>query len=116
VLLVVMAKAANESSSMVDEIAKTVRVTLFATIILAVGLVSAVCLGAEFVLGNDFALVPKVFLMLLPGLVLATIFKTLNGYFAGKGKPQITIKIMGVSVIINIIFNLILIPGLGGVG
>jgi Na+-driven multidrug efflux pump len=50
------------------------------------------------------------------GLVLAAVFKSVNSYFAGKGNPYFTIKLMGAAVTINVVLNFLLIPKYGGIG
>ncbi len=54
--------------------------------------------------------------LLLPGILLLTIFKCLNQDLAGKGKPWISMKAMIPALLINIILNYILIPNYGASG
>lgn len=46
--------------------------------------------------------------LLLPGILLLTVFKVLNMDLAGKGKPWIAIKAMIPSLVLNIILNCLL--------
>lgn len=54
--------------------------------------------------------------ILLPGVVLLTIFKVINMDLSGKGKPWVSLKAMIPALIINIILNVVLIPEYGASG
>ncbi len=54
--------------------------------------------------------------ILLPGVVLLTVFKVMNMDLAGKGKPWIAMQSMIVPLIFNVLLNLYLIPIYGSVG
>lgn len=54
--------------------------------------------------------------LLLPGVLILTIFKVMNMDLAGKGKPWVAVKAMAPSLIINVILNFILIPKYGAAG
>jgi Na+-driven multidrug efflux pump len=54
--------------------------------------------------------------VLLPGVVLLTVFKVINMDLSGKGKPWVSLKAMLPALIINIILNFILIPQQGASG
>jgi O-antigen/teichoic acid export membrane protein len=45
--------------------------------------------------------------ILLPGVVLLTVFKVMNMDLAGKGKPWIALQSMAVPLVMNVILNLI---------
>lgn len=66
--------------------------------------------GEEF---HESALVLK---YLLFGTLFLSLFKILNQDLAGKGKPWISMKAMIPGLIINIVFNFILIPKYGAMG
>jgi len=66
--------------------------------------------------GNEFVKSALVMQLLLPGVLLLTIFKVLNMDLAGKGKPWISMKAMLPALILNIILNLILLPKYGANG
>lgn len=57
-----------------------------------------------------------VFQVLLPGVIILTIFKVMNMDLAGKGKPWISMIAMIPALIINIILNIVLIPAQGANG
>lgn len=54
--------------------------------------------------------------LLMPGILLLTIFKVLNMDMAGKGKPWLSMTAMIPAVIINIILNILWIPKYGANG
>ena len=66
--------------------------------------------------GDDFMQSAVVLKILLPGVVLLTVFKTLNQDLAGKGKPWVAMKAMVPALIINLILNFFLIPEYGANG
>jgi O-antigen/teichoic acid export membrane protein len=117
VLVVLMSKSANATdSSIIDSVCKTTRLTLFLTILSSIGL-SIICYFAiEPVFGEEFDGAFLIMMVLIPGLILASIFKSLNAYYAGKGQPYFTIWIMGVAVVINIVLNFWFIPQYDAVG
>lgn len=64
------------------------------------------------------AFLPSVIVMqiLLPGVVLLTVFKVMNMDLAGKGKPYISLKSMWIPLILNVVCNLYFIPLYGSKG
>ncbi len=66
--------------------------------------------------GNAFVNSVLVLNVLLPGVVLLTVFKVINMDLSGKGKPWVSLKAMLPALIINIILNFILIPQQGASG
>jgi len=117
VLLVLMAKTANSrSDDIIYTVVKSTRLTLFVTLILTclMLLLSRMFIGLIF--GEDYLLVNEVLVYLAPGIIFACLFKTINAYFAGEGKTGVAIKVMFVTVLTNILGNLLLIPEYGAVG
>lgn len=66
--------------------------------------------------GEAFQRSAKVQQILLPGVLLLTVFKVLNMDLAGKGKPWIAIKAMIPALVLNIVLNLLWIPTHGAAG
>lgn len=88
---------------------------------LLIGLGSIVLyLFSEFIIltmyGVDFKDSVLVLNLLLPGVILLTIFKVMNTDLAGKGKPWVAVKAMFPALIVNIVLNLIWIPLYGSNG
>ena len=66
--------------------------------------------------GNEFEGSASVLKLLMPGVLLLTIFKVMNMDLAGKGKPSVSLMAMFPGLIINVICNLYLIPVYGANG
>ncbi|WP_114752534.1 oligosaccharide flippase family protein [Pleomorphovibrio marinus] len=89
--------------------------------IIAIGLASLVmAIGAEWLIqllfGEAFIPSASVLMYLLPGVLLLTFYKVLNMDMAGRGKPWISLKSMVPALIVNVILNIWLIPGMGANG
>lgn len=54
--------------------------------------------------------------LLMPGILLLTIFKVLNMDMAGKGKPWLSMQAMIPAVVLNIVLNIFWIPQYGANG
>ncbi|MBU2922157.1 flippase [Winogradskyella psychrotolerans] len=88
---------------------------------LAIGLVAfALFLLSKFVIilmyGESFEGSVMVLNMLLPGVLLLTIFKVINMDLSGKGKPWVSLKAMIPALMINVVLNIVFIPKYGAVG
>lgn len=66
--------------------------------------------------GDEFYNSIKVLQILLPGVIILTIYKVMNMDLAGKGKPWISMKAMIPALLINVGLNLFLIPKYGAAG
>ncbi len=66
--------------------------------------------------GREFYDSIRVLQILLPGVVILTIYKVMNMDLAGKGKPWISMKAMIPALIINVVINVLLIPKYGATG
>lgn len=66
--------------------------------------------------GNEFFNSIKVLQILLPGVLILTIFKVMNTDLAGNGKPWVSMKAMIPALVFNVVFNFILIPKYGANG
>jgi len=54
--------------------------------------------------------------LLLPGVLILTIFKVMNMDLAGKGRPLSSLKAMLPALFLNIVLNFIFIPNYGAIG
>lgn len=68
------------------------------------------------VYGPTFAESSLVFLVILPGVYLMILFKSLNGDLAARGFPRIAGYVFLPAVILNVVLNFLLIPDYGAVG
>lgn len=66
--------------------------------------------------GEAFRKSIQVLNLLLPGVLILTIFKVMNMDLAGKGKPWLSMKAMLPALVINIVLNILLIPNYGANG
>lgn len=66
--------------------------------------------------GESFLPSAEALVIMLPGVLLLTIFKVLNMDLAGKGKPWVSMKAMVPAVILNIAMNWYLVPEYGANG
>ncbi|PKP40935.1 MAG: multidrug transporter MatE [Bacteroidetes bacterium HGW-Bacteroidetes-13] len=89
--------------------------------VLAIGLGSVfLFLFSDWVIvgmfGEKFKGSISVLNLLLPGVLLLTIFKVMNMDLAGRGKPWISLKAMIPALLVNIILNIFWIPNFGANG
>lgn len=108
-----VAGAPREESD--QQVAKVARVTLLMTGTVALLLVPGAAVMIMLLL-PDF--VPSIapLVVLLPGVVALSVAKVIGGYVAGIGRPGINSSASLVSFIVNIVANLLLIPGYGIIG
>ena len=66
-----------------------------------------------FLFGEDYSLSVLPFLYLLPGIILWSVVKVYASYIAAEGYPEYNIYVSLVSVVFNLILNIILIPKYG---
>ena len=120
VVTIMMSSTANSTVQDFDltiqRICKATRLTVFITAFSTLGILAFCYFFVALLYGSDFSGVTAIILFLMPGLITATIFKTINSYFAGQGKPHISIFVMGFAVAINILLNFTLIPQMGANG
>ena len=102
-----------ESGRLVQETAKwTFWITFLSAIIL---LISSRFL-IDFLYGKAFLPTVEVVWFLVPGIILFSLTRITATYFIGAGKPIINAAISLLSLIVNVIFNLLFIPRFGIIG
>ncbi|MFT5002281.1 MAG: O-antigen/teichoic acid export membrane protein [Polaribacter sp.] len=117
VIVVMFAKSANSKGDvLVQQICQASRLTITVTLFILLGLLFVSFFMIIPIFGEDYQLAYHMLLWLAPGLLLATIFKSTNSYFAGQGKPSYSIIIMGIAVSANIALNYVFIPSYGAKG
>jgi O-antigen/teichoic acid export membrane protein len=92
------------------------RTTLLLTALGAVGLALVGRPFIEIVYSADFLAAYIPMLVLLPGIVLLGGGKVLTNEVAGRGYPQYNSLASGVSLILTVVLDLMLIPRFGVVG
>jgi len=116
--LLVFSKSANaiDPRTFSKDISKLMRVVLVFAIVGAVTLFFASSYLIPLLFGSEFIPSVEVMQLLLPGIVIMTIFKVLNMDLAGKGKPFISLVVFAPVVVLNIALNFLLIPLYGSNG
>jgi len=69
-----------------------------------------------FLFGKEFIPSIKIVQYILPGILMLIVSKTLISYQLGIGKSWLLVYLIAISLILNIILNMLLIPEYGGVG
>lgn len=120
VMIVLISKTATSTESALNDLTATIcqisRYTIAITMLSAMFLLTFTYYAIPLFLGSEFANVFGILLALAPGLIFATVFKTINSFYAGKGLPHYAIYIMLPTVLLNVVFNFLLIPRYGGIG
>lgn len=63
--------------------------------------------------GEAFAGARMALLLLLPGVLAGSVMKVISNDFAARGKPEINSAVSAVTVVVNIVANVLLIPRYG---
>jgi O-antigen/teichoic acid export membrane protein len=114
---VIFPKLAGSSDAAAHErTATTCRHTLFATIIAAIVYATVGSQLMLFFYGSRYAPAIPPMLMMLPGIIMISLYQILSRNFTSRNKQQINIAAAGVALVVNATSNLILIPRLGIVG
>jgi O-antigen/teichoic acid export membrane protein len=98
------------------KVSHLLRVSFTAILILSIFLIfcsDSIIIG---LFGNEFQGSVSVLKLLMPGVLLLTIFKVMNMDLAGKGMPYVSLKAMVPGLLINIIANWVLIEDYGANG
>lgn len=95
---------------------RTIRWSFVFLVVLALGAIFLGRLFIDLLYGSDFLPSYQPFLGLLPGICLFPVFKLLNIDLAARGFPGFGTIASAVSLVINVIFNILLIPQLGPLG
>lgn len=117
--MVVFSRSANVKDDAARwhwELARSIRISLWLTIMGALVLLVAAPLLFDLLFGEEFSQAASIMRWLLPGLAIMVVFKLLNMDLAGKGKPQVSLFIMLLALGLNVGLGYLLIPELGGNG
>jgi O-antigen/teichoic acid export membrane protein len=120
--VVVFSRSANVNNSIADRLAFTHKIAQLLRITLAISIVAAILLSAiapiliPLLYGDAFQPSVRVLQLLMPGVVILTIFKVLNMDLAGKGKPAVALAVFAPSAVLNVGLNLAWIPRYGANG
>ncbi|HEX2267909.1 MAG TPA: polysaccharide biosynthesis C-terminal domain-containing protein [Pyrinomonadaceae bacterium] len=108
--------ASTDDSVSIRHTARVTRLSLWATAVcgLALGLLATQAIPLFY--GEAFRPSVMALLWLLPGIVLFSVANVLAAYIAGIGKPRLNLLVSGVSLIVTITLDVLLIPKLNIAG
>lgn len=92
------------------------RTVLALVFIIAIGLYIVSPFVVPLFFGEAFDASSLMLQIILPGIVVMSVFRVLSGQIAGMGKPQVTLYIFVPALVINIMLNYLWIPKYGGNG
>jgi O-antigen/teichoic acid export membrane protein len=96
-------------------IGRVSRLTMLASVALALLLIPAAFIGIHLVLPKYNDCLPA-FVAILPGVVSLSLSKVMTSYVAGRGRPGPISVAAAITLVVNVAFNFILIPQFGIVG
>lgn len=113
--MVLFSKSANSSREIdaVNRSTRLLRLSWIPIILFSILFWIFVPLIIRILYGVDFLDSASVLRLLLPGIIVMVIFKVLNADLAGRGYPLFALRAYLLSLVINIVLNIILIPYLG---
>ena len=116
--VVLMSRTANATNErmMAKTTALMVRICLPAALIAALVLIALTPPLLPLIFGKSFIPSIRVVQTILPGIVIFMIFRIIESYFAGLGKPMLSVMTLIPSLLLNIILNLLWIPRYGIIG
>lgn len=108
--------ASTDDGVSIRHTARVTRLSLWATAVCGLALAVLATQAIPMLYGEAFRPSVMALLWLLPGIVLFSIANVLAAYIAGVGKPRLNLLVSGVSLIVTITLDLLLIPKLNIVG
>lgn len=116
--IVLMSRTANcsDKRQMNETTALMLRTSLPASIVGAFMLVILTPFFLPLIFGSKFAPSMAVVQTILPGVVIFMVYRIIESYYAGLGKPLLSVRILFMSAILNILLNIWWIPRYGILG
>jgi O-antigen/teichoic acid export membrane protein len=108
-----VAGSTHEDSSRM--VARVGRLTTLLTLAVVVALIPAAFVGIHLLLPAWTGCLPA-FVALLPGMVTLSIGKVMMSYLGGRGRPGLVAIGSTIALVVNVAFNVVLIPAFGIVG
>ncbi len=108
--------ATNDVDDSVRHTTQVTRLSLWATGICALALGLLATQAIPMLYGEAFRPSVMALFWLLPGIVVFSIANVLAAYIAGIGKPKLNLVVSGISLLVTIGLDLVLIPKLNIVG
>ncbi len=117
VSIVLFSRTANKDEKATPEMVLPLTRTVLALVfIIAIGLYIVSPFVVPLFFGEAFDASSLMLQIILPGIVVMSVFRVLSGQIAGMGKPQVTLYIFVPALVINIMLNYLWIPKYGGNG
>lgn len=108
--------ASKDDNVSIRHTARVTRLSLWATAVCGLALAILATQAIPLAYGEAFRPSVMALLWLLPGIVLFSIANVLAAYIAGVGKPRLNLLVSGVSLVVTITLDLLLIPKLNLIG
>lgn len=108
--------ASTDDDVSIRHTARVTRLSLWATAVCGLALALLATQAIPVLYGEAFSPSVMALLWLLPGIVVFSVANVLAAYIAGIGKPRLNLLVSGVSLIVTITLDLLLIPKLNIVG
>jgi O-antigen/teichoic acid export membrane protein len=108
--------ASSDAGATIRHTTRVTRLSLWATVMGALALALLATQAIPMLYGEAFRPSIAALVWLLPGIVVFSIANVLAAYIAGIGKPHLNLWVSGISLVITIALDLILIPKLNIVG
>jgi O-antigen/teichoic acid export membrane protein len=102
--------ASTDDGGSAQHTARVTRLSLCATAVCGVALAVLATQAIPLMYGEAFRPSIAALLLLLPGIVVFSVANVLAAFMAGIGKPRLNLLVSGISLIITITLDLILIP------
>lgn len=109
---VLFARTANSTSDLEasERTAKLLRISLPPLLLMSLAMWGFSPLFVRLFFGTDFIQAGTVIRLLLPGIVMMVLHQVLYADISGKGQPLLVLNIYIVTLVINVLLNMILIP------
>jgi len=116
--VVLMSRTANagDKALMARTTAMLLRTCVPAALLGAIALMLLTPLLLPLIFGDKFIPSIRIVQTILPGIVIFMIFRIIESYFAGLGKPRISVYVLIPALCVNIALNLWWIPVYGTIG
>jgi O-antigen/teichoic acid export membrane protein len=108
--------ATEDLAASIQHTTRVTRLALWGTALSALVLGSLATQAIPLLYGEPFRPSISALLWLLPGIVVFSIANVLAAYIAGIGKPRFNLYVSGLSLIVTVTLDLVLIPKLNIVG
>jgi O-antigen/teichoic acid export membrane protein len=116
VLLPKVAASTDDRGKSIRHTARVTRLSLWATVACGLALAVLATQAIPMLYGEAFRPSIMALVWLLPGIVLFSVANVLAAYIAGIGKPRLNLLVSGISLIVTIALDLLLIPNLNILG